>query len=104
VVTDIMTDADTRATFLSLAIDYDRVADQSERLARRQGLNRLPPCVLARAAHEQAGGAQGGCADGRSGSGSLSRAPLWPTNSADDFRAGMIELSRGGEWLSGCVN
>jgi hypothetical protein len=35
VVADIMMDANTRTTFLGLAVDYDGMADQAERLARR---------------------------------------------------------------------
>jgi hypothetical protein len=34
-VADIMMMADSRATFLRLAVDYDGMADQAERLARR---------------------------------------------------------------------
>jgi hypothetical protein len=36
VVADLMTNADTGATFLNLAVEYDRMADQADRLARRQ--------------------------------------------------------------------
>jgi hypothetical protein len=36
VVADLMTNAATGATFLSLARDYDRMADQAERLVQRQ--------------------------------------------------------------------
>jgi hypothetical protein len=35
-VADLMTDAATRAPFLSLAGDYEGMADQAERLARPQ--------------------------------------------------------------------